>query len=52
LKILERDSYLCQRCQSKIAIQVHHLTYERLGHERLEDLISICLACHIKEHAY
>jgi hypothetical protein len=27
----------------------HHLTYERVGHERLEDLQAICDACHAYE---
>jgi hypothetical protein len=27
---------------------VHHLTYERLGHERMEDLQIVCQNCHEK----
>ncbi len=50
LTILERDSFICQRCKKQNACHVHHLTYDRLGCELPEDLISICLNCHIKEH--
>ena len=31
-------------------LEVHHLTYERLGHEHPEDLIVLCPACHAAEH--
>lgn len=55
--VLERDDYECQL--SKIfgiahltgvpcvrEMEVHHKTYERAGHERAEDLISVCRRCH------
>jgi 5-methylcytosine-specific restriction endonuclease McrA len=45
--ILARDGYLCCRCGG-IATEVHHRTYERLGHERDEDLESLCPPCHQK----
>jgi len=45
-KALERDKYLCQVCKKKLATQVHHLTYERFGHELLVDLLSSCRSCH------
>ena len=31
-------------------LEVHHLTYERAGHERLEDLQTLCHLCHCREH--
>lgn len=44
--------YRCQRCQRRtLRLDVHHLTYERLGHEDLMvDLEVLCRACHAKEH--
>src|SRR4051812_47555513 len=27
-------------------LEVHHKTYERLGHERDEDLVALCWNCH------
>ena len=46
--VLERDRYLCQRCGER-ADEVHHLTYERFGHERIADLAASCLECNQKE---
>lgn len=31
-------------------IEVHHLTYERLGKEELEDVVVLCHDCHMKRH--
>ncbi len=31
-------------------LEVHHLTYERLGHEADDDLIVLCPACHREQH--
>jgi hypothetical protein len=40
----------CERCGAdgnKVILQVHHLTYERLGHERLKDVELLCVRpCH------
>jgi len=46
---LVRDGYKCQDCQEP-ATQVHHTTYERVGAERLEDLVSLCQRCHRIRH--
>jgi hypothetical protein len=40
----------CKRCDGK-ASQLHHQTYDRLGHERLDDLASVCDGCHEIVHA-
>lgn len=34
----------------KITLQVHHLTYERLGHELDGDLLAVCVECHRAFH--
>ena len=49
-RILERDGYLCCRCRKRPATQVHHLTYERTGHELDADLESVCVLCHDEIH--
>lgn len=42
----------CERCGTKTqTLDVHHLTYERLGCERDEDLLVVCRPCHEKEDA-
>lgn len=40
----------CQVCNSPARLQVHHRTYERLGHERDADLIVLCHDCHTLFH--
>ena len=48
--ILARDNYICQICKTNKAVQVHHLTYKRMGNEQDFDLVSVCLPCHELEH--
>lgn len=43
---LSEDNHTCQRCGIKYGLQVHHLTYERVGSEYIEDLITLCGDCH------
>lgn len=31
---------------------IHHLTYTRLGEEKLEDLVALCGRCHVSLHAF
>ena len=50
LQVLERDNNTCQECKEKPATEVHHLTYERLGNELLEDLLAVCRICHLNIH--
>lgn len=42
----ERDGYQCRTCTSTQDLEVHHRTYERFRHEDLDDLITLCKACH------
>jgi 5-methylcytosine-specific restriction endonuclease McrA len=49
-KILARDKRRCTSCGGIQNLHVHRLTYNRLGHERLTDLITLCDICHDKEH--
>ena len=45
-QVLERDCYICQVCGAGGAWHMCHQTYERVGHEALDDLIAVCQACH------
>ena len=49
--VFARSNFQCERgeCMNR-AEQVHHLTYERLGEEPLEDLQAVCIACHRQLH--
>jgi len=48
-EVLRRDRHTCRWC-GQPAKQVHHFSYERVGYEALDDLISLCVACHDEEH--
>src|ERR1700747_924693 len=43
---------VCCRCKTpyRTGFHLHHLTYERLGHERLTDLVLCCPSCHKEIH--
>jgi 5-methylcytosine-specific restriction endonuclease McrA len=40
----------CEKCGCYWILQVHHVTYERLGNERLSDLMAVCKFCHEEMH--
>jgi nitrate/TMAO reductase-like tetraheme cytochrome c subunit len=44
--VMERDSNICQFCRILPAVDVHHLHYDNLFNEPLEDLRGVCLDCH------
>jgi hypothetical protein len=43
------DGGKCQSCGGP-AQQVHHLTYARFKNEVMDDLISLCMNCHDRQH--
>lgn len=49
-QVLMRDHYRCRFCGATSGLEVHHLTYERLGHEALTDLVTACHSCHHRIH--
>lgn len=48
--VMERCNYWCEDCRRERAVHVHHLTYERIYNEDLEDLIGVCKSCHEDRH--
>ena len=41
----------CAACHKKTTnVQLHHVSYKRLGNERKEDLIVLCNECHWRVH--
>jgi 5-methylcytosine-specific restriction endonuclease McrA len=57
LNILVARQWRCEKCrldcsipQRRGYINVHHLTYERLGAEWAEDLMALCRECHRQAH--
>ena len=47
---LASDGYRCTACEATGHLQVHHLTYDHVGHELPEDLTVLCGACHTAVH--
>ena len=44
-RVRERSGDECERCRKPMQA-VHHQTYERIGHENLDDLQAVCNPCH------
>jgi hypothetical protein len=50
-QIHRRDGYRCRLCnRDNVQLHVHHRTYSGYAQERLEDLITLCRACHQHFH--
>lgn len=49
-RALRLAHFTCQRCGSRRRLEVHHRTYERLGHELDRDLEVVCFSCHNEHH--
>jgi len=51
LDLFEFRGEICERCNSKDNIQVHHIHYKNLYNEEPEDLLILCKDCHKEEHS-
>ena len=51
-QIWRRCNGYCESCGDKLGAgwAPHHLTYERIFHEDLADLIALCRGCHQAKH--
>ena len=50
--VLSRDGWKCTKCGSRKNLDIHHVTPKSEGGKhRMENLITLCKACHNKEHA-
>lgn len=53
-----RSGFRCAKCRRKLSderweymtLDVHHLSYEHLWNERMNELQVLCRACHEREH--
>lgn len=50
--VLRRDRYCCRVCGSRERVDVHHINYKRIFHERDSDLMVLCNSCHRLVHTY
>lgn len=41
---------ICEKCEKTKVAAIHHVTYRRLGNERLPDLLGVCNKCHKEIH--
>ena len=49
-RLYREYDYKCAMCGSPKNLNVHHITYERLGEEKDEDLTVLCQKCHGELH--
>lgn len=53
-EVLKRSGGRCERCGyqpwKRGVLQIHHLSYENVGHETADDLICVCARCHMELH--
>jgi 5-methylcytosine-specific restriction endonuclease McrA len=42
-----RAKFRCERCGKVRRLQVHHLTYSHVGDEYPDQLVAVCVRCHI-----
>ena len=50
-KVIHRAKGKCEGCaDSGIMLDVHHLTYDRVGMELMTDLVALCAICHNTIH--
>lgn len=50
-KVKARDGYKCAVCGSCNGLQIHHKIYRSNGGaDTLENLVTLCEDCHMKEH--
>ncbi len=50
--IIDKRGNACKQCGRTGRIQLHHLTYARLGHELDSDVKLLCSDCHRAAHAF
>lgn len=51
-KVISRATCKCEGCgESERTLDVHHLTYDRVGMELMTDLVAFCAYCHMKAHS-
>ena len=47
---IEFTQHRCELCFSPNHLHLHHLTYQRLGCERVDDVVLLCYTCHQLQH--
>jgi hypothetical protein len=50
-RLYAKRGRVCEMCGETWPLEVHHKTYDRLGHELDDDLLIVCVTCHPKADA-
>ena len=45
-----KSNYVCDACRTNKRLEVHHLHYNSLGNESMDDLMTLCHDCHKFAH--
>lgn len=45
-RITHHGALYCEKCLRPNRLVIHHVTYKRLGRERMSDLQVVCFFCH------
>jgi len=46
IKRLELSRFKCEACAATVGLEIHHLTYERIFNEDIDDLMALCRTHH------
>jgi len=49
-KRLEKDGLCCILCKASMWLICHHLTYDNIFQEDINDLVILCHRCHVRVH--
>jgi 5-methylcytosine-specific restriction endonuclease McrA len=50
-QVLRRDGWRCQSCGTMSNLEVHHTEFRsHSGADAEENLITLCMACHVRVH--
>lgn len=49
-EIVKERGSACQLCLKKVGLELHHMSYKRLGKEDKRDVLLVCRSCHSYIH--
>jgi hypothetical protein len=49
-KVRHSRKYVCMACGTTVQLNLHHITYDRIGHENMENLVWLCDKHHGEAH--
>lgn len=51
-KRISESGFRCESCRNTEKLEAHHLTYERIFREKMDDLMTLCEYCHDKAEGF